>query len=64
LDSRDRPIAFSAQDTQIEITKTGVIQSENGRVATLQLVRFQNPQNLMAEGNRLFDAKNEAPVPV
>lgn len=64
LDSRDRPIAFSAQDTQIEITKGGVIQSENGPIATLQLVRFEKPQNLMAEGNRLFDAKNEAPVPV
>lgn len=64
LDSRDRPIAFSAQDTQIEITKAGLIQSENGPIATLGLVRFQNPQNLMAEGNRLFDAKNEAPIPV
>lgn len=64
LDSRNRPIAFSAQDTQIEITKTGVVQSENGPIATLQLARFQNPQNLMAEGNRLFDAKNEAPIPV
>jgi flagellar basal-body rod protein FlgF len=64
LDSRDRPISFSAQDTQIEITKTGVIQSENGEIATLRLVRFDNSQNLMAEGNRLFDAQNEAPVPV
>lgn len=64
LDSRDRPISFSAQDTQIEITKTGIIQSENGEIATLQVVRFEKPQNLMAEGNRLFDAKNEAPVPV
>ena len=64
LDSRDRPISFSAQDTQIEITKTGVIQSENGEIATLRLVRFDNSQNLMAEGNRLFDAQNEEPVPV
>jgi flagellar basal-body rod protein FlgF len=64
LDSRDRPISFSAQDTQIEITKTGVIQSENGEIATLQVVRFEKPQNLIAEGNRLFDPKNEAPVPV
>jgi flagellar basal-body rod protein FlgF len=64
LDTRRRPIAFTAQDTQIEITKSGGIQSENGPIARLQLVRFENPQNLMAEGNRLFDAKNEAPVPV
>jgi flagellar basal-body rod protein FlgF len=64
LDSRGRPISFSAQDTQIEITKSGTIQSENGEIARLQVVRFENPQNLMAEGNRLFDAQNEAPVPV
>ena len=64
LDSRDRPISFSAQDTQIEITKSGTIQSENGEIARLQVVRFEKPQNLIAEGNRLFDPKNEAPVPV
>jgi flagellar basal-body rod protein FlgF len=64
LDRRNRPIAFSAQDTQIEITANGTIQSENGEIGRLQLVRFEKPQNLMAEGNRLFDAKNEAPIPV
>ena len=64
LDSRDRPISFSAQDTQIEITKTGVIQSENGEIATLRVVRFEKPQNLLGEGNRLFDANNEAPVQI
>ncbi|MCA3326525.1 MAG: flagellar basal-body rod protein FlgF [Roseomonas sp.] len=64
LDSRGRPISFSAQDTQIEITKSGTIQSENGEIAKLRVVRFERPQNLMAEGNRLFDAKNEVPLPV
>ena len=64
LDSQKRPISFSAQDTQIEITKSGTIQSENGEIAQLQVVRFEKPQNLMAEGNRLFEANNEAPVPV
>jgi len=64
LDSRNRPISFSAQDTQIEVTKSGTIQSENGEIARLQVVRFEKPQNLMGEGNRLFDANNEAPVPI
>ena len=64
LDSRDRPISFSAQDTQIEITKSGTIQSENGEIARLQVVRFEKPQNLLGEGNRLFDANNEAPVQI
>jgi len=64
LDTRDRPISFSAQDTQIEITKSGTIQSENGEIARLQVVRFEKPQNLLGEGNRLFDANNEAPVPI
>ena len=64
LDTRDRPISFSAQDTQIEITKSGTIQSENGEIARLQVVRFEKPQNLLGEGNRLFDANNEAPVQI
>jgi len=62
LDARNRPISFSAQDTQIEITKSGTIQSENGEIARLRVVRFEKPQNLLGEGNRLFDANNEAPV--
>jgi flagellar basal-body rod protein FlgF len=64
LDSRNRPISFSAQDTQIEITKSGTIQSENGEIARLLVVRFEKPQNLLGEGNRLFDANNEAPVQI
>jgi flagellar basal-body rod protein FlgF len=64
LNTRNRPIAFSAQDTQIEITKSGTIQSENGEIGRIKLVRFEKPQNLLAEGNRLFDAQNEAPVAV
>ena len=64
LDSRGRPIAFSAQDTQIDITGDGSIRTENGDIAKLRVVRFEKPQNLIAEGNRLMDAKNEAPLPM
>ena len=59
LDTQDRPITFSAQDTQITITGDGIIRSENGRIAELKVVRFANPQNLVAEGDRLFDPKEE-----
>jgi flagellar basal-body rod protein FlgF len=62
LDTQDRPITFSAQDTQITISADGFIRSENGRIAELKVVRFANPQNLVAEGDRLFDPKEEEVV--
>jgi flagellar basal-body rod protein FlgF len=62
LDLRDRPIAFSAQDTQITVSADGFIRSENGTVAQLKVVRFSNPQKLAAEGDRLFDRKDEEPI--
>ena len=62
LDFRDRPIAFSAQDTQITVSADGFIRSENGTVAQLKVVRFGNPQKLVAEGDRLFDRKDEEAI--
>jgi flagellar basal-body rod protein FlgF len=59
LDAQDRPITISAQDTQITVSGDGFIRSENGRIAQLKVVRFGNPQNLVAEGDRLFDPKEE-----
>ena len=59
LDAQERPITISAQDTQITVSGDGFIRSENGRIAQLKVVRFGNPQNLVAEGDRLFDPKEE-----
>lgn len=58
------PIALAPNDTRITIQGDGTIRSENGEIGRLGIVRFENPQALRAEGDRLFDAAGEDPLPV
>ena len=37
----------------------GTIRSENGNLGRVRIVRFDNVQNLRAEGDRLFDPAGE-----
>ncbi len=64
LDTRGLPITLSPNDSRIEIQGDGTVRSENGVVAKLRVVRFANPQQLRAEGARLFSAQeNPEDVP-
>jgi flagellar basal-body rod protein FlgF len=63
LDERGSPIAFAPGDSRIEIQGDGTVRSENGIVGRLRLVRFEDPQRLRPEGDRLFAADDE-PLPV
>lgn len=63
LDARGTPIAFGPGDTRIEIQGDGTIRSESGVIGQLRVVRFDSPQRLRAEGDRLFAAE-EAPQPM
>ncbi|WP_137124641.1 flagellar basal-body rod protein FlgF [Roseomonas sp. HF4] len=58
------PIAVAPNDSRIEIQGDGTVRSENGVIGRLRVVRFENPQGLLAEGDRLFDAAAEAALPV
>lgn len=58
------PIAVAPNDTRLTIQGDGTIRSENGELGRLRVVRFDNPQALRAEGDRLFDAAGETPLPV
>jgi flagellar basal-body rod protein FlgF len=58
------PIAISPNDTRITIQGDGTVRSENGTLGQLRVVRFDNPQALRAEGDRLFDPAGEAPQQV
>ncbi len=64
LDTNGNPIAVSAADTRLQILGDGTLRSENGELGKLRVVRFENPQRLRAEGDRLFDPAGEPPVPV
>lgn len=65
LDAEGRPIVIAAGDTRIEVLGDGTLRSENGVIARLRVVRFDDPQRLLAEGDRLFAAPAaEPPLPV
>ncbi|CAH0142160.1 flagellar basal-body rod protein FlgF [Roseomonas sp. CECT 9278] len=64
LTAEGAPIAFSPNDTRIEIQGDGTVRSENGVLGRLRVVRFDNPQALRAEGDRVFDAAGADPVAV
>jgi flagellar basal-body rod protein FlgF len=63
LDERGSPIAFAPGDSRIEIQGDGTVRSENGVVGRLRIIRFEDPQRLRPEGDRLFAADDE-PLPV
>lgn len=62
LDRAGNPIAVAPNDTRLTISGDGTVQSENGPLGRLRVVRFADAQALRAEGERLFaaDAPPEA----
>lgn len=64
LNTDGAPIALSPNDTRIEVMGDGTIRSENGVIARLRVVRFDDPQALRAEGDRLFDPNDATALPV
>jgi flagellar basal-body rod protein FlgF len=66
LGTAGRPIRIGPADTRIEVLGDGTVRSENGVLGQLRVVRFDDPQRLTAEGDRLFAAPPEQeaqPVP-
>ena len=54
LDARGTPIVLGPNDTRVEVRGDGSVHSENGPVGQLRVVRFEDPQKLRAEGERLY----------
>ena len=65
LDTNNNPIFIAPQETQINIARDGSISPENGPVATLQVVEFDDRQKLRASYGTLFqnaEGNNMTPV--
>lgn len=60
LGAAGAPIQVGAADARIEIQGDGTIRSENGVLGRLRVVRFDNPQAMKPEGDRLY-ASDDAP---
>jgi flagellar basal-body rod protein FlgF len=54
------PIAFSPQETGIEIGNDGTVSTTQGQRGKLRLVRFSDPQALRNEGANVFSANAPA----
>jgi flagellar basal-body rod protein FlgF len=56
LDSAGRPLRVAPADTQLTVNAAGTLQSENGEIGRIGVVKPADPMQMKAEGSRLFDA--------
>ncbi|NKE43282.1 flagellar hook basal-body protein [Roseomonas frigidaquae] len=56
LSEAGEPLTLPPGDVRIEVKGDGSIGSESGPLGRLRVVRFEDPQKLIAEGNRLLAA--------
>lgn len=54
LDDRNQPIFFAPEETKVMVTRDGVISTENGNIATLQVAEFEDLQELRATHSGLY----------
>ena len=59
---QDGPIVFTTEDTNITISRDGVITSDRGDVGRFRVVTFNDLQALKKEGYSMFVGENPIPV--
>jgi len=57
MDSRDQPIIFAPNEANIDVAPDGTVSTENGKVATLKVVKFDNEQDLRKAGGGLYETE-------
>lgn len=62
MDDSNRPIVIAPQETQINVARDGSLSTENGNVATFQVVEFQDTQKLRATHSGLFETLEGNPM--
>jgi len=65
LDTGGNPMRVGPNDTRLTIRGDGTLSSENGEIGRIRVVRFAEPQRLVAEGDRLLAAApGQAPATI
>lgn len=54
MDEQDNPIVFSPDETNIDVSRDGVVRTNNGEIATLRVVTFVNQQDMQHRGSSMF----------
>lgn len=60
IDEGGKPIEIPEGQTQIKISSSGAVSTEDGEVGQLKLVRFDNPQDMELIGGSLFETTQQA----
>ena len=56
LSAAGGPLQIAPGDTDLTVGADGIITGRNGEIGRVRIVRFENEQNLVAEGERLYAA--------
>lgn len=59
MDTQNRPLVVTAQDTRLTVAPDGTLESENGPIGRIRLVDFADRNLLRPEGDVLFVAQVE-----
>src|SRR5690606_29749011 len=62
LSSGGNPITFAADETDIAITPEGAVTSSAGNKGTIQVVEFENAQELTRTGDTMFAGGTPVPA--
>ena len=58
LSSGGQPIVLSPNDSQINVARDGTLSTENGQLAKIRVVRFDNPQDMQRTSGAMFTSQN------
>lgn len=56
-------ITIPIQSTEIRIDEQGLVSDQNGQIGQIQIVEFNNPQTLAAQGNGLYTTDEQGVFP-
>ncbi len=59
---QDGPITFTNEDSNINISRDGIINTERGDIAQIRVVTFEDQKGMIKEGFSLFKHNNPQPV--
>lgn len=59
LSESGTPIFIAPNESQFTVSESGTVSTENGAIAKLKIVRFDNPQALRRVGSSLWEANTE-----
>jgi flagellar basal-body rod protein FlgF len=63
LDVAGQPLRISPADTQLQVSASGTLQSENGEIGRIGVMTPGDTMMMQAEGSRLFDASATTTAP-